>query len=203
VTNSSDVVALTRATYAEIANEYARGVRPFVEQPDDIGWFVGVVSVGATVAEIGCGPGHELRALRDAGLCAVGFDLSPQQMQAGGLAGGAAPVAVADMRALPIRADGVAGIWCQAALLHVPHAYVPQTLAEFARAVRAGGALFLSVAEGDGEGWQTGRFDHPRWFTGHREDRLRGLLGEAGFDVVHARHTSTHRDWLTLHAVRR
>ena len=199
----SDEIALTRATYEAIAPQYARGGLQFAEQSDDVGWLLGEIGVGAAVAEIGCGPGDQLRALRDVGMRAIGFDLSPAQLRAGGLSGGAAPVAVADMRALPIRTAAVDGIWCQAALLHVPHAFVPGVLAEFCRVARHGGALLVSVAEGDGEGWQLGRFDRPRWFTGHREDGLRSLLDAAGFEVVYARHTTTHRDWLTLRAMRR
>ncbi len=94
-------------------------------------------------------------------------------------------------------------LWCQAALLHVPHAYVPDTLGGFARVVRPGGAIYLSLNEGDGEGWQTVRYDRPRWCTGHREDDLRAMLAAAGFAVAYVRHTTTNRDWLSVRALRR
>jgi predicted TPR repeat methyltransferase len=89
------------------------------------------------------------------------------------------------------------------ALLHIPHAYVPDTLAGFARVVRPGGAIYLSLNEGDGEGWQTARYDRPRWYTGHREDDLRAKLATVGFEVTYVRHTTTNRDWLSVRALRR
>ncbi len=199
----SDPVAATRATYDEIAPRYVRESKPFPELADDIAWLIDVVGADAAVAEIGCGPGRDLRALRAAGLRVVGFDLSAAQLRAGGLDGGAAPVVVADMRALPLRTAAVDALWCQAALLHIPHAYVPETLAGFARVVRPGGAIYLSVNEGDGEGWQSSGFDRARWYTGHREDGLRTMLPAAGFEVTYVRHTTTNRDWLSVRARRR
>jgi SAM-dependent methyltransferase len=133
----------------------------------------------------------------------VGFDLSAAQLRAGGLDGGVAPVAVADTRALPLRTASVDALWCQAVLLHIPHAYVPDTLAGFARVVRPGGAIYLSVNEGDGEGWQSSGFDRARWYTGHREDGLRNTMPAAGFEVTYVRHTTTNRDWLSVRARRR
>jgi hypothetical protein len=55
----------------------------------------------------------------------------------------------------------VDALWCQAALLQIPHVYVPDTLAGFARVVRPGGAIDLSLNEGDG------RAGRPRDSTAH------------------------------------
>ena len=102
---------------------------------------------------MGCGPGRDTQLLRAAGLRVAGFDLSAAQLRAGGLEG----VAQADMRALPLADSTVDGVWCQAALLHLPRELAPAALAEFARVTRTGGALLLTVAEGDFEGYQSAR----------------------------------------------
>ena len=109
------------------------------------------------------------------------------------------------MRQLPLRTGAVGGVWCQAALLHLPRALVPAVLGEFARAVRPGGQLYLAVAEGDGEAWEVATndgADRRRWFTYHREPELTGLLDDAGFVVRAVRRNHAHRDWLRLQATR-
>jgi alpha-D-ribose 1-methylphosphonate 5-triphosphate synthase subunit PhnH len=96
-------------------------------------------------------------------------------------------------------------VWCHAALLHIPRELVPGVLAEFGRVVRAGGELFLTVADGDGEGWEVAanyESDRRRWFTYHRSDALTALLVTAGFAVTRVEHDPTGRGWLSLHARR-
>ncbi len=74
--------------------------------------------------------------------------LSVGQLRAGGVAG----LIQADMRRLPLRAGSVHGIWCWAALMHLPREAAPRAFAEFARIIRSGGSLVMSIAEGDGQG---------------------------------------------------
>jgi hypothetical protein len=86
----------------------------------------------------------------------------------------------------------------------VPRADVPTVLAGFARALRPGGLLHLTVAEGDGEVWEpvSHGLDHPRWFVLHRLAPLTALLKAAGLDVIHVGRRATARDWLMLRATR-
>jgi SAM-dependent methyltransferase len=114
-------------------------------------------------------------------------------------------VARADMRQLPLRVGSADAIWCQAALLHIPSTAVPAVLAEFARAVRPGGGLYLSVVEGDGEGFQVASkygSNRRRWFTLHREPDLTAMLAGAGFAVHHVRRSRDQEVWLSIHARR-
>ncbi|WP_433047945.1 class I SAM-dependent methyltransferase [Dactylosporangium sp. CS-033363] len=108
------------------------------------------------------------------------------------------------MRALPFQAGSLDGVWCQAALLHVPLGGVPAVLAEFGRVVRAGGPWQLTVAEGDGEGWQSELYDgNPRWFAHHRADSLTAMLADAGFAAGRVRRRSANREWLAVRARKR
>ncbi|GAA1853034.1 class I SAM-dependent methyltransferase [Asanoa iriomotensis] len=192
----------TRQTYDLISTEYARRATAvdarLLRELDTLG---GALAAGSRVVDIGCGPGREVALLRERGFRVVGFDLSLGQLRAGGLPGRAQ----ADMRHLPLRTGSVDAVWCQAALLHLPRPDVPAVLAEFARVVRPGGALYLSVAEGDGAGWEVaGNYGSElrRWFTYHREPALTTLLAAAGFAVREVSRTSSHREWLSLHARR-
>lgn len=197
-----DSSAVTRSAYDVIAAAFARAqALGYPELLDDMRAFAGGLPSRARVADIGCGPGRDLALLRDNGLQAVGVDLSAGMLRAGGLSG----VAQADMRRLPLGTAGLDGIWCQAALLHVPHADVPLVLAEFARVLRSGGLLHLVVAEGDGERWEEGAYgtSERRWFAYHREESLSALLEAAGFTVTTAVHRSSHREWLLARATRK
>jgi len=199
------VVSETMDTYDRIATAYARANPPGSGYPgfaEDIGWLRDAVETGGWVADVGCGPGNDVAVLRGTGLRVIGLDLSAGQLRAGYLPG----VAQADMRALPLRPASMEGIWCIAALLHLPRPAVTAALDEFARVVRPGGVLCLTVAEGDGDGFEeVVNDDTPlrRWFTYHREEPLRELLATAGFRVAATRRARSHRDWLHLRAHRR
>jgi len=192
----------TQQTYDLITAEYAK--------QNAAAWphLVGHISVlgaslppGSVVADVGCGPGRDVTLLRAQGFRVIGIDLSWGQLRTSGLPG----VAQADMRQLPLRTGSADAIWCQAALLHIPRLAVPAVLAEFARAVRPGGELYVSVAEGDGEGFEVAsRYgsDRKRWFTLHHEPELTALLTTAGFAVHQTQRNRGHGDWLSVHARR-
>jgi SAM-dependent methyltransferase len=192
----------TQQTYDAITAEYARVNAPSdPEVHKDIRSLAARLPPGSLVADLGCGPGHELDLLRQHGFRAVGLDLSIGQLRTGLLHG----MVQADMRHLPLRRQCVDAVWCQAALLHIPHASVPRVLGEFARIVRTDGALFLNVAEGDGEGWEIAsnyRSTRRRWFTFHRAQPLTELLATAGFTVDETRHITAGRGWMSLHCRR-
>lgn len=196
----------TQAAYSSIARQYAGKwgeVPPWMAE--EMGRLARLLGEGAKVADIGCGPGHHTRVLRDSGLRATGFDLSAEMLAAHGTPG----LVRADMLALPI-ADGVLdGIWCSAALLHIPRPSVPTALGEFARVLRSGGELVLAVAEGDGDKWEPVPYDVPggdqlrRYYVLHRLDGLSAQLDAAGFDVYEHWRRVTHRQWLHIHARKR
>ncbi|MHB1593345.1 MAG: class I SAM-dependent methyltransferase [Streptosporangiaceae bacterium] len=199
---TAEQMAETRRTYDLIAAEFAE--RNSVAPPEvaaRIDELAAGLTAGSRVADVGCGPGRDVVLLRARGLRVVGVDLSVGQLRARQVSG----LVQADMCRLPLRDDSVDAIWCQAALLHLRRAAVPDALAEFARTVRHGGTLSMSVAEGDGEGfgvassYASGR---RRWFTLHREPSLTALLGAAGFRVRHVHRDRAHRDWLSVCANR-
>lgn len=198
----TDHVLETRATYDAIAAEYAgRWTAPAGWISAEIDRLSASLPPGARVADIGCGPGHHTRLLRERGFRATGFDLSRGMLSSQGIPG----VAQADMRALPIARASQDAVWCAAALLHIPRADIPTVLGEFARVLRPGGRLSASLAEGDGELWEPVPY-HPgrrRWYVLHRIEPFTARLDAAGFDVLDCSRRSTHRDWLHVHARRR
>jgi SAM-dependent methyltransferase len=196
-------IAETQQTYDLIASEFARqnsvAAAEVAERLDEL---AASVPAGGVVADIGCGPGRDVMMLRARGLHVAGFDLSLGQLRAGDVPG----LVQADMRHLPLQAGSVHGIWCWAALVHLPREAVPEAIAEFARIVRSGGSLLMSIADGDGEGFEVATpygSDRRRWFTRYREPELTALLTAAGFSIRDIRRHHAHRDWLSVHATHR
>jgi SAM-dependent methyltransferase len=199
----SGPVGETQGTYDLITAEYARqNAAVWSNLADHANVLTANLPAAGVVADVGCGPGRDIALLRARGLRVIGIDLSLGQLRTSRLNG----VVQADMRQLPLRGGSVDAIWCYAALLHIPRTAVPAVLAEFARATRPGGELFLAVAEGDGEGFEVASkygSDHRRWFTLHREPELTALLAKAGFAVHQAlRNQARQRVWLSIHARR-
>jgi len=199
----SGPVGETQGTYDLITAEYARqNAAVWPDLADHVNVLTGSLPPGGVVADIGCGPGRDSTLLRARGLRVIGIDLSLGQLRTSRLTG----VVQADMRQLPLRGGSVDAIWCHAALLHIPRTAVPAVLAEFARAARPGGELFLAVAEGDGEGFEVASnygSDRRRWFTLHREPDLAALLAKAGFTMHRTlRSQARRREWLSIHARR-
>jgi len=198
----SDPVWETQQTYDRITAEYARqNAAPWGNLVDRVNALAASLPLGSVVADVGCGPGRDIALLREKGFRVLGIDLSLGQLRTSGLTG----VVQADMSQLPLRGGSADAIWCHAALLHIPRAVVPAVLAEFARATRLGGELFLAVAEGDGEGFElASRYspDSKRWFTLHREPDLTALLARAGFAVHQVLRDDGRRAWLSIRARR-
>jgi SAM-dependent methyltransferase len=197
-----DQIAETQQTYDLIASEFARqnsvAAAEVAERLDEL---AASVSPGSVVADIGCGPGRDVMTLRARGLRVAGIDRSLGQLRASDIPG----LVQADMRHLPLQAGSVHGIWCWAALVHLPREAVPQALAEFARIIGSGGSLSMSIAEGDGEGFEVATpygSDRNRWFTRYREPELSALLTAAGFSIRNIRRHRAYRDWLFVHATR-
>ena len=198
-----DAVALTQRTYTAIAADYAgnqnRGDGHWLTM--HLGQLAEELGPGARVADIGCGPGHQTALLREKGMRAYGFDLSYEMLGALKIPG----MAQADMRTLPIATGALDGVWCSAALLHIPRAMVPGVLDEFHRVLRPKGLLGLMIAEGEAEGWEQVPYredEQRRYFVYHTAESITGALEQAGFAVLRHSRTATHRSWLTLHAAR-
>ena len=205
--------AETRQTYDAIVAVYAKlnsvAAAEVAQRLDEL---AGSVPAGSAVADIGCGPGRDVMMLRARGLHVAGVDLSLGQLRAGEVAG----LIQADMRRLPLQARSVRGIWCWAALMHLPREAAPRAFAELGRILRSGGSLVMSIAEGDGEGFEAATHygsGQRRWFTRYREPEFTALLAVAGFSIrdirLHRGYTVPGllgpvpgRNWLSVHATR-
>jgi hypothetical protein len=83
-------------------------------------------------------------------------------------------------------------------MLHLQRREFAEVLAQFARVLRPGGVVSLSVKEGEGAGW-----DHhfgqelPRWFTYWTDATLDVALAAAHFEIIASSETPGRRQtWL-------
>src|SRR5690242_18132972 len=131
-----------RTVYDQIAPEYA--VRTAEMPPDLVACadrFLAWIDRDALVLDLGCGPGRDMAWMEARGARVIGADLSAGMLaQARGQVRGG--LAQMDMGRLAFPSGSFAGVWCDAALLHLPKSAALHALGEMRRVSRLGGLLF-------------------------------------------------------------
>jgi 2-polyprenyl-3-methyl-5-hydroxy-6-metoxy-1,4-benzoquinol methylase len=191
----SDDNAETLRTYEQAAALYReRTVRGDVEPDDLVGLVAELADAGASVLEVGSGPGVDADRLE-----ALGFTVRRTD---------AARAFVELQRAdghridlLDVRTDDLGGpydvVFAHAVLLHIDRAELPAVLTRLRAAVRPGGLLAMTLKEGDGEEWSSHKVELPRHFTYWRLEPLRDALVGAGWQpMVLERTSATYGPWL-------
>jgi hypothetical protein len=172
----------------------------------ELDWLAAAVGRDGHVLEIGSAGGRDAIALEARGLTVRRTDVTPAFVERLRSQGYDADVLdpltdeLVDERHGPYD-----GVWAAACLLHVARQDLPAVLANLAGATRSGGALGLSLKEGDGERWSVhGHVEAPRRFTYWREGPLREVLSEAGWRVLEVVRGEDPRGqgWLALRTVR-
>jgi SAM-dependent methyltransferase len=195
-------VARTRESYDKVAGRFLENTRDRSAVAPWLRRFAEQIDPGATVLDLGAGPGFDSAELQRLGLCAISLDLSLGMLRAG-LRDFPGPRVRADARCLPFDDGSLAGVWANASLLHLSPADAATALREIRRALRPRGLLHVSLKAGNGADWETERYGEPRWFQYWSAADLDALLSDSGFEVVASWANPTPRaDWLVRHAVR-
>ncbi len=145
--------------------------------------FAGLVrqAGGGPVADVGCGPGHVTRYLRDRGVDAFGVDLSPQLVAAAREANPGVRFDVGDMGALDVPSGSLTGVLANYSLIHTPPDMLPATLTELSRVLAPGGHLLVAFQALAGSDATAEPFDHkvsPAWR--YSPDHMVDLLEQVG-----------------------
>jgi len=134
------------------------------------------------VLDVGCGDGARTLANLPAG--SVGVDVSRRGLDLAAETVPEARLVHGEMSALPLAAESVDAITAYHAVFHVERDRHPDVYAEFARALRPGGRLLMTLPSGRFEtvrrGWMGGRM----FFSAPGRDRTLAQLREAGFTDV-------------------
>jgi ubiquinone/menaquinone biosynthesis C-methylase UbiE len=107
------------------------------------------VRARGAVCDMGCGPGHIARFLRDAGASVFGLDLSPGMVEQARKLNPDISFQAGDMMALTLPDDEVAGIVAFYAIVNVSPDCLPKVFKEMARVLQPEGLLLLSFHIGN------------------------------------------------------
>jgi SAM-dependent methyltransferase len=146
------LIRAIRSSYDGVADEYARRIagelrhKPFDRALLDR--FAADVAGRGQVCDLGCGPGHVARYLRDAGAEVVGIDLSPRMLEEAGRLNPDIAFREGDMLALDLPSASLAGIAAFYAIVNLPMHALARAFREMARVLRAGGRLLLAFHAG-------------------------------------------------------
>ena len=138
--------------------------------------FLSRLDPGARILDLGCGSGRDTLAFREAGYEVVPVDGSE------GMCRVASSNTGSKVRCLDILdldyVDEFDGVWACASLLHLGSREIQEAFRLIRRALREGGAAFVSFKEGTFEGFRDGR-----WYTDMTPDGFRDIVSKIGFTM--------------------
>jgi SAM-dependent methyltransferase len=135
---------------AAYADHYANELRHKPLDQELLSRFAAEVKDRGDVCDMGCGPGHIARYLRDAGLAKVfGLDLSPRMVEQARQLSPDISFQVGNMLALDFRDASLAGIVAFYAIVNIPETQLATVFSEMWRVLRPGGRVLLSFHIGD------------------------------------------------------
>ena len=167
--------------------------------------WTGLLPQRAVVLDLGCGAGQDARYLKTLGYRVVGVDRTMPLLGFAKQRMVSLPLVQADLRAVPIRAGKLDGIWAAASLMHLPKLVARQVLRELRDSVRPHGLLAATVTHGwrshiKRGGWMPGRY-FARW----KKDELARALQRTGWQVLFLRVVSNQERkgrWINVIAQR-
>lgn len=142
-----------RESYDRLADAYGRKyVCELESKPLDqerLNRFVAEVRGRGDVCDMGCGPGHIARYVRDRGISVFGLDLSPRMVEQARKLKPDISFQVGDMLALDLQDEALAGIIAFYAIVNIPLDSLRTVFQEMARVLQPGGLMLLSFHIGD------------------------------------------------------
>jgi ubiquinone/menaquinone biosynthesis C-methylase UbiE len=137
-----------RQDYDRVADEYTRHIYSELQhKPLDrelLTHLARRLEGKGEICDIGCGPGHVARFLRDAGANVFGLDLSAGMLEQARRLNPDITFRQGNMLALDLADASLAGIVAFYAVVNLPRASLPQAFREMARVLQPDGILLLA-----------------------------------------------------------
>jgi SAM-dependent methyltransferase len=204
LTTSRDV-AQTLLTYEKDGETFLKhwGRKKYKRPPLLTEWLK-LLPAHATLLDLGCGAGQDARHLAKLGHHVIGLDRTLPLLQFANGRTPLVPLILADIRALPLRANSLDGVWVAASLIHLPKRSVADVLAELHDIVKPAGLFAATFTYGSKScikrtGWMPGRYS-ARW----QKDELGRVLRRTGWKVISLRVVSNQERkgrWINVMAV--
>jgi SAM-dependent methyltransferase len=148
-----NIIRSIRESYDRLADEYARRIfHELQHKPLDqelLDRIAAAVAGRGEVCDMGCGPGHVARYLRDAGVPVFGLDLSPRMLEEARQLNPDISFRQGNMLALDLPDGTLAGIAAFYAIVNLPQESLPLVFREIERVLQPGGLLLLAFHVGD------------------------------------------------------
>jgi ubiquinone/menaquinone biosynthesis C-methylase UbiE len=178
-----------RADYDRIAEDYARKIfgelqhKPFDREL--LTRFAATVEGHGSICDMGTGPGHVARFLRDAGAEVFGLDLSPNMLEQARRLSPDIAFCEGNMLALDLEDESLAGITAFYAIANIPAGSLANVFREMYRVLKSGGTLLLSFHIGSDVIRPQSLWNNPVSMEFYQQEpaRIRQLLTSAGFTV--------------------
>lgn len=198
-TDAEGRVTASVAAYDAHAEAYGRWSAPKTMEAA-MDRFCAEVGSAGRVLDAGCGSGRDLVAFAGRDRPAVGIDLSPGLLDQAARWG--TSLARGDLRALPFAGACFDGVWSCASLVHLDPAGAAVAMGEWARVLRPGASLFVTVKAGGGTGgWAETEFGR-RWFFYWAPGPFAAAVEAAGFVLARASAVVSSGPWLNVFATR-
>jgi ubiquinone/menaquinone biosynthesis C-methylase UbiE len=168
-----------RRAWDEVSETYAERRDPTGSDADLLVDLLEQLSGTPTVLDVGCGDGA--RTLANLPPNSVGLDFSRAGLD---LAAEAVPdsrLIQGDMTALPVADDGVDAVTAYHAVCHVRRDQHPAVYREFARVLRPGGTVLMTLPSGQFETVRRGWMGGSMFFSAPGRQATLDQLSEAGF----------------------
>jgi SAM-dependent methyltransferase len=137
-----------RESYDRLAEEYTRRIADELQhKPLDrelLDRFAKQTKGRGDVCDMGCGPGHVARYLRDAGASVFGLDLSPGMLEQAQKLNPDIPFREENMLSLDIPDGTLAGVAAFYAIVNIPRKSLPLVFREIWRVLQSRGLLLLA-----------------------------------------------------------
>jgi ubiquinone/menaquinone biosynthesis C-methylase UbiE len=191
---------ITQATYDQIAPTFAEVNAKISENMLLAAQnFLEYIPEKGLCLDLGCGTGRDSAWFEQHRLKMISADFSLGMLvQARQIASW--PLVQMDMRQLGFADHVFAGIWCNAALLHILKTEAPLVLKEMNRVLCKDGILDLSIQKGMGEQFETNPYvseQGQRFFARYDLPEITQLLETSGFTILEtAEITFNKRTWL-------
>ncbi len=176
-------------SYDRVAEQYADHIADELQhKPLDrqlLDRFAATIKDAGLVCDIGCGPGHIARYLRERGVEVCGIDLSPEMVEQAKALNPEIEFRQGNMMALESEDETFAGMTAFYSIIHIPRDEVIKALTELKRVLRRNGLLLLAFHTGDEtthveELWgEKVAFD----VAFFQADEMRNYLTAAGFEI--------------------
>jgi ubiquinone/menaquinone biosynthesis C-methylase UbiE len=178
-----------RADYDRIAQDYALKIygelqhKPFDREL--LTRFAGTVRGNGTICDMGTGPGHVARFLRDAGAEVFGLDLSPNMLAQARQLNPDITFREGNMLALVLEDESLAGITAFYAIANIPAGSLATVFREMCRVLKPGGMLLLSFHIGNDVIQPQSLWNNPVSMDFYQQQpaSIRQLLTDAGLTV--------------------